>query len=227
LILAEAALHKAALRIVPQFVSSGLVGPDQQAGFEGAIRGVRRLRDTTLPWVLVLGAAIGWTLTDHPDLRADALSWAVDRDGTLGFGGWWASYVVRPLFIALLLAWLWRLLVVTYWFWRVGRLGLSLVPTHPDRTGGLAFVEKVPGAFAMVTFAVSAVLASRWAHDILHHDVSLQSLRLPAAAFVIIWTILLLLPLLALVPALLSARARAIPAYAALVGEQGRLLHRR
>jgi len=134
---------------------------------------------------------------------------------------------VRPLFIALLLAWLWRLLVVTYWFWRVGKLGLSLVPTHPDRTGGLAFVEKVPGAFAMVTFAVSAVLASRWAHEVLHHDVSLQSLRLPAAAFVILWTILLLLPLVALAPALISARARAIPTYAALVGEQGRLLHRR
>ncbi|HTN48497.1 MAG TPA: hypothetical protein VMK32_03615 [Burkholderiaceae bacterium] len=227
LILAESALHKAALRIVPQFLSSGLVGQDQRAGFEEVIRGVRRLRDATLPWVLVLGAAIGWTLTDHPDLRADALSWAVERDGTLGFGGWWVSYVVRPLFIALLLAWLWRLLVVTYWFWRVGKLGLSPVPTHPDRTGGLAFVEKVPGAFAMVTFAVSAVLASRWAHEVLHHDASLHSLRLPAAAFVILWTILLLLPLLALAPALLSARARAIPAYAALVGEQGRLVHRR
>ncbi len=36
-----------------------------------------------------------------------------------------------------------------------------------------------------------------------------------------------LLPLLALAPALMAARARAIPAYAALVGEQGRLVHRR
>jgi hypothetical protein len=227
LILAESALHKAALRIVPQFLSSGLVGSDQREGFEEAIRGARRLRDATLPWVLVVGAAIGWSLSDHPDLRADALSWAVDRDGTLGFGGWWMSYVVRPLFIALLLAWLWRLLVVTYWFWSVGKLGLSLVPTHPDRAGGLAFVEKVPGAFAMVTFAISSVLASRWAHEILHHDLSLQSLRLPAAAFLIIWTVLLLLPLVALAPALLGARARAIPAYAALVGEQGRLVRRR
>jgi hypothetical protein len=227
LILAESALHKAALRIVPQFLSSGLVGSDQRERFEEAIRGARRLRDATLPWVLVVGAAIGWSLSDHPDLRTDALSWAVDRDGTLGFGGWWMSYVVRPLFIALLLAWLWRLLVVTYWFWRVGKLGLSLVPTHPDRAGGLAFVEKVPGAFAMVTFAISSVLASRWAHEILHHDLSLQSLRLPAAAFLIIWTVLLLLPLVALAPALLGARARAIPAYAALVGEQGRLVRRR
>jgi hypothetical protein len=38
---------------------------------------------------------------------------------------------------------------------------------------------------------------------------------------------LLLLPLLALAPTLLAVRARAVPAYAALVGEQGRLVHRK
>ncbi len=38
---------------------------------------------------------------------------------------------------------------------------------------------------------------------------------------------LVLLPLFALAPTLIATRARAIPAYAALVGEQGRLVHRR
>jgi hypothetical protein len=104
---------------------------------------------------------------------------------------------------------------------------LALVPTHPDRTGGIAFVEKVPGAFALVTFAVTAVIASRWAHEIEFHAATLQSFKLPGALFIILWTLLALLPLLALAPALLAARARAIPAYAALVGEQGRLVHRR
>ena len=132
-----------------------------------------------------------------------------------------------PIFLALLLGWLWRMLLVAWWFWKVGRLGLALVPTHPDRTGGIAFVEKVPGAFALVTFAVTAVIASRWAHDIEFHGAMLQSFKLPGALFVVLWTLLALLPLLALAPALIAARARAIPAYAALVGEQGRLVHRR
>jgi hypothetical protein len=227
LILAESALHRATLHFVPQFLSSGLVGPEQGAAFEQVIHRVRRLRDSTLPWALVLGAALAWSIADQPDLRADAMSWAVGSDGTLGFGGWWMAYFVRPLFFALLLGWLWRLLLVTYWFWRVGKLGLALVPTHPDRTGGLAFVEKLPGAFSMVTFAVAAVIASRWAHDVLHHDALLQSFRQPAIAFLVLWTLLLLLPLLALAPVLLTARAQAIPAYSALVGEQGRLVHRR
>lgn len=160
-------------------------------------------------------------------MNDDALSWAVEGNGRLGFGGLWAAYVVRPIFLALVLGWLWRIILVAYWFWRVGRLDLALVPTHPDRAGGLAFVEKVPGAFAMVTFALSAILASHWAHEIVHHAATLQSFKLPAVGFVALWTLLMLLPLLALAPALAATRGRAIPAYAALVGEQGRLVHRR
>ena len=227
LVLAEAALHRAAWPLAAQFVSSGIVGPDQRAGFSRAIADIRRLRDSSLPWVFVLGAAISWSLADHPVVQDDALAWAIGSDGLLGFGGWWFAYVVRPIFLALVMGWLWRMLLVAYWFWRVGRLGLSLVPTHPDRTGGLAFVERVPGAFALVTLALSAVIASRWAHEVAFHDAALRSFMQPAIAFVVLWTLFALLPLLALVPTLAGARGRAIPAYSTLVGEQGRLVHRR
>jgi len=227
LILAEAEMHNAAKRMASQFVSSGVVGPRQRAGFNRAIDDVRRLRDGTLLWVLVFGAAIAWSVADQPAQHDDALAWAVNADGTLGFGGLWSAYVVRPIFLALVMGWLWRMVLVAYWFWRVGRLDLSLVPTHPDRTGGLAFVEKLPGAFAMVAFALSAVVSSRWAHEILYHDATLQSFKLTAAALVVVWSLFVLLPLFALAPALMAARGRAIPAYSALVGEQGRLVHRR
>ena len=43
----------------------------------------------------------------------------------------------------------------------------------------------------------------------------------------ILWTLFALLPLLALMPPLNAERHRAVPAYARLVGEQGRLVHRR
>jgi len=226
-ILAEASLHHAAQHILGQFRSSGVVSPELRDRFDATIAGIRRLRDASLPWVFVFGAAIAWSIFDQPTVRDDTMSWAVGADGSIGFGGLWYSYVVRPVFLALLLGWLWRILLVAWWFWKVGKLGLALVPTHPDRTGGIAFVEKVPGAFAMVTFALSAVIASRWAHEIEYHEATLQAFKLPGALFVILWTLLALLPLLALAPALIAARARAIPAYAALVGEQGRLVHRR
>lgn len=227
LILAEASLHKSAQHIVAQFRSSGAVGPELRDRFDATIAGIRRVRDASLPWIFVFGAAIAWSVVDQPAARDDSMSWAVEADCRLGFGGLWFAYLVRPVFLALLLGWLWRMLLVAWWFWKVGKLGLALVPSHPDRTGGVAFVEKVPGAFALVTFATTAVITSHWAHEIEFHAATLQAFKLPGAMFVILWTLLALLPLLALAPALVAARARAIPAYAALVGEQGRLVYRR
>ena len=226
-ILAEAALHRTGGVIARQFVSSGTVPAELVPRFEAVNRSMVRLRDASLPWVLAFGAAIATSIVDPPARSDDALSWAFDGSGGLGFGGWWAAYVARPIFVALVLGWLWRIALVTVWMWRVGKLGLSFVPTHPDRAGGIAFVEKLPGAFAHVTLALAAVPTSRWAHEILHHGASLASFRLPALAFAVLWTLLLLLPLLALAPALGGAKRRAAPAYAALVGEQGRLVHRR
>jgi hypothetical protein len=227
LILGEAALHATVLRMASQFVSSGIVPVAQQPALEATLRQVRRLRDSSLPWVLVLGVTLGWLLIDKPDAHQDALAWALSADGKLGFGGWWFAYVARPIFLALLLGWLWRIVLVAYWFWCVGRLELSLVPTHPDRAGGLAFVEKLPNAFELVTLAMSAVIASGWAHEITVHGTTLESYKLIAAAFVTLWTLFVLSPLLALAPALREARSRAVAAYSTLVGEQGRLVHRR
>lgn len=226
LILGEAGLHAATRRLLPQFLANGLVDDDTRPQFEAALRSARRWRDASLPWVLVLGAALGWSLVDHPDPHVDSLSWAL-VDGGLGFGGAWYAYVVRPLFVALLLGWLWRIVLVTVLFARIGRLGLDLVPTHPDRAGGLGFLEKLPGAFAPVTFALSAMLASRWAHEIAHHGQALEAFKLPAAGFVVAWTLLLLMPLVALMPALLAAKKAALPRYAVLVATQGRLVRRR
>jgi hypothetical protein len=91
----------------------------------------------------------------------------------------------------------------------------------------VALIEKLPGAFALVSVALSAMLASRWAHEILHHGASIAAYRHAVIVFVVVWALLLLLPLLAFAPALGRTRKQAIPAYSALVGRQGALVHRR
>ena len=226
LILAEPMLHRAARAIAARLAATAAT-PEARAAFDAAGRAVVRLRDATLPWVLLLGAAIAWSLADDPRTHGDAMAWALDADGSLGFGGAWFAYVVRPVFLALLLAWLWRIVLLGLWMGRVGRVNLTLVPTHPDRTGGVALVEKLPGAFALVSLALSAMLASRWAHEILHHGASLAGYRHVVIVFVILWSLLLLLPLLAFAPALGRTRKKAMLAYSALVGRQGELVHQR
>ena len=83
-ILAEGSLHHAAQHILAQFRSSGVVSPELRDRFDAAIAGVRRLRDASLPWVFVFGAAIAWTVVDQPTSRDDSMSWAIGADGSLG-----------------------------------------------------------------------------------------------------------------------------------------------
>ena len=201
--------------------------PAAQARLDGALSRLIRLGDASWPWLLIIGVAVAWSVADSPLRHGDTMAWAISADGSLAFGGWWFAYVSRPILVALQLAWLWRIGLIIAWFWRVGRVGLPLVATHPDRAGGIAFVAKLPGAFALVSLALSAMLSSRWVHDIVVHGASLGSFKHTAILFVVVWSLLLLLPLLALAPALAKVRARALAEYSTLVGQQGRLVHRR
>ena len=227
MILGDATLHAAGVRYLPQFIRNGLVDEAGRPAFDAVLRAVQRWRNAPLPWLLLVGVAVGWALVDPSATHTDEVSWALNTDRSLGFGGLWFAYVVRPLFVALLLGWLWRIGLLVRMFAHLGRLRLSLVPTHPDRAGGLGFVERLPGAFAPVSLAISATLASRWAHQIVYHGQTLSELKLPAAAFVIVWSLILLSPLLPLMRIMRLTRRAALGSYAAMVAEQGRLVQRR
>jgi len=227
LIVGEATLHLIGVRYLPQFVRSGIVDEVTRPRFDAVLREVRQWSDASLPWLLMICVAIAWTLADRAGSRAHEMSWAFDKNGSLEFGGLWFVYVVRPIFVAQLLGWLWRIVLLTVLFARIGRLGLSLVPSHPDRAGGLWFVEFVPAGFAPVGLAIAAMLASRWAHQIIYHGQTLASLKLPAAMFAIVWSLLLLAPLVPLIRVMRAAKRAALGSYAAMVAEQGRLVRSR
>ena len=227
LILAEGVALRTTVAMARQFVRNGLVTEAQRGAFAALLRGVARLRDSSLPWVVVLGLTLAWVIADPADPHNDALSWAVDGAGNLGFGAWWFAYVARPIFSVLVLGWLWRMVVVFILFRRISKLDLDLVPTHPDRAAGLGFLEFYPGAFALVTFAVAAVVGSGWAHDIVYHGERVESMIPPLALFTDVWTFLLLSPLLAFTPKLMATKRQARLDYGRMVGEQGSLVRRR
>ena len=162
--------------------------------------------------------------------QSHEITWAVDGEGIsqhLGFGAWWFLYVGRPIYLVLLLCWLWRVVLLFLLFGRIAKLNLSIVPTHPDRAGGLGFLERFPKAFVLVALATSAVLASRWAHDVIYHGVTVQSLRMPMIAFVILVVVLFVSPLFMFIGPLFRARKRALLDYGALIGRHGRLVRER
>ncbi|MBS1213776.1 MAG: hypothetical protein H6R26_2393 [Proteobacteria bacterium] len=231
LILGEGTAHALTTRLIPCFQTSGLVREGQREAFREILLGMVRLRNSTLPWV-VIAAIIAAALGIQPTHEAEhELVWSNVSAGQesfqLGFGGWWTAYVARPVFIALICAWIWRLVLLFLLLKRVAALDLAIVPTHPDRAGGLGFLEKLPMAFSLFAFALSAVIASRLAHEVIYHGVHVQSLKAQVGLFLVVLILLCLAPLIVFIPVLARAKRRALIDYGALVGEHGRLVHRR
>ncbi|HEY8153679.1 MAG TPA: hypothetical protein VII72_06075 [Myxococcota bacterium] len=226
-VIAEGVAHSLTTRLIPHFVRSGLVSEADRPRLREVLTSVAKLRDRVLPWALILGMAVAVQAIQSGE--SHELVWAGDAaaPASLGFGGWWFAWVARPVFLALLFGWLWRLVLLCVLFRRIAGLDLALVPTHPDGAGGLGFLEAAPAMFSPVVFGISAVLASRWAHDVLYHAVHVDTLRLQMIAVVVLALLLFLTPLLLWSAPLRACKRRALLDYGTLVGEHGRLVRRR
>ena len=216
--------------LMPYFVKSGIIQDDGRAQFVEILRGTERLRDAWPVWAGILGLIIVTVLSGTDTGHLHELIWASDDDGgrpRFGFGAWWFLYVLRPLALWLLLAWVWRLIVCFVLLWRISRMPLHFVPTHPDRAAGLGFLEDIPIIFSPVIFAVSAILASRWGHEVMYHGVDVYSFAIPLGVYVATLLILFLGPLIVFTGKLRQLKRRSLADYGTLVGQHGRLVRRR
>ena len=112
--------------------------------------------------VLVYGFGVIWR--DY--IAVDASTWmAAPSAGTgsavatLSLAGWWHAVVSLPVCQFLLVRWYFRVIIWVRFLWHVSRINLKLVPTHPDRVGGLGFLANTVYAFTPVLLAHGVLLA--------------------------------------------------------------------
>ncbi|WP_338299969.1 hypothetical protein [Pandoraea sputorum] len=197
--------------------------------FRRQLARMSRLRDRALPWVIMLGATIAWSTTRALLGDAEDVAWMNHgtRVADISFGGWWFVLVIRPLFTVMLLAWLWRACLLFILLFRIGKLPLALVPSHPDRVGGLSFVERMAFIFSPVAFAISAVIAASFAHEVVYHGASAVQMKTLLIATAALISVTFLLPLLPLAMPLGRLKRRANFEYGSLVAHHDRLVHER
>ena len=225
-IIAEGMMHSTLTALLPRLVSSGVVPPPQQDKLRSVLTGVARLRDSVLPWLAIVAVLTSFLLLSAPDELPHELAWARNQSD-MGFSAWWYLYVGRTIFLTLLLAWLWRLVLLFILFKRIAGLELSLVPTHPDRCAGLGFMAKIPVMFVPVVLGISSVFASGWAHQIVYHDVAIASLRNEIIVFVVILPLLCVAPFLSFLGLMLRTKKQGLLDYGDLIGRHGRLVRER
>lgn len=226
LIYGERVAHSVMKRVLPRFVSSGMITEEKVPAFQGVVIGMLRLRDSALPWVLIGGVILAAILIPQTSRQLAELNWAREGHG-LGFGGWWYLCVSRPLLQIFLFAWLWRIVLVTILLRRIVKLGLEPVPSHPDGLGGMGFIESLPLGFLPMAFAMSCILSGQAAHDVIYHGVHVVSLRMQGIGLGVVALALCLAPLLVLVPVLKKTKRKALAEYGDFTAWHERLVHRR
>jgi hypothetical protein len=100
--------------------------------------------------------------------------------------------------------------------WQVSRLDLNLVPTHPDRAGGLGFLSNALFAFIPLAAAFGAMLAGNLAARIFYAGAKLPEFKMQIATAVIALVVIFVGPLLVFAPRIAQAKRRGLLEYGAV-----------
>ena len=182
LIAGEVVAHRRMRRIPRLFLDRGLIPDSARPRFIAAIDSAMRLRNSLTVEVVMLAIVyiVGVGFFYRTKLALDVPSWyrtTVDGSVERSLAGWWLACVSLPLFQFLLLRWYFRLFVLARFLWQVSRLELKIVPTHPDRCGGLGFLASMRHAFAPLLLAEGTLLAGVMANRIFYSGATLVDFK--------------------------------------------------
>jgi hypothetical protein len=221
LIAAELVVHQRMRSLALAFRERNLVSDAAAAQLDAAVASAYRLRNSVTAEVLLIAIVyvVGVTIIWRQYVALDAATWyATPAAGgsDLTLAGVWYGYVSLPIFQFLLCRWYFRIFIWARLLWQVSRIELQLVPTHPDRVGGLGFLATTSYAFVPLLMAHGALLAGNLATQIFHAGASLTQFRLEILLLVILMVILVVGPLLVFAPQLAAARRTGLREYGTL-----------
>jgi hypothetical protein len=217
-------------QIARHFIDAGIVTARDRPRFDAIIAHSRRLLNSaSVELVVVVLAYLAIIVLTHTFPTEDIPLWhKASGDGAgYSWAGWWHALVSAPVALVLLLGWLWRILIWGLFLFRVSRLDLQLVPTHPDLLGGLQFVGLSLRAFLLLSFAISTSAAGGIAQRVLYTGTSFFSFIYVIVAVVVLSLLLFVGPVLVFGGKLVEARRRGIIAYGGLAGAVGRELEKK
>ena len=221
LIVAELIVHRRMRLVVQQFRDRHLIPDHALSRFQAAIAAAFRLRNSVLAevsliaFVYFVGVVVFW----RHYVAISAATWYATPapDGLkLSLTGMWYAYVSLPIFQFLLVRWYYRVFIWGRFLWQVSRIELSLVPTHPDRVGGLGFLSNVAYAFTPLAVAHGVMVAGPIANRIFYTGAKLTDFRVEIVVLVVFMACVILSPFLVFAPQLAAAKRTGLREYGTL-----------
>ncbi len=209
-------------QIIRYLPDSGIIDSSEQARYAMLVASVRRLMTSRVIGVILLILAYVATVVIGPRYYAPTEStWVAPITASghhISAAGWWRTLVSQPLFLLIVGTLVWRLTLWTYFLWKVSRFNLRLLPSHPDRRGGLGFIPATVRAFPPLAFAIGAIIAGNVATWVAFEGHPKAEVKYAMAAAVIIVVVMLVGPLMVFGPVLYRLRTEGVYKY-------GRLMH--
>ncbi len=221
LLAAEVIAYQRLGRVVPSFLRRGLILDSERPKFDAIVESIRRARESKIAEVLLLvfvyGFGVRYIWLTHLVMPGE--TWYAVHTGAvrhLTAAGWWYALISLPLWQFLLVRWYYRLVLWAILLWRISRLDLQLIPTHPDRCGGLGFLTTATRGFSTLLIVHGTLVAGTLANRIHYQDAKLSSFRIDIGVFVAIMLLMVLGPLIVFMPSLTRLRRRGLFEYGGL-----------
>jgi len=202
LIGAELLVHRRMRPLAKQFLDRRLVPDGAISRFDAALASAARLRNSVIAEVLLIALVygVGVLIVWRHNVALDTATWYATPSSNgglqLSLAGRWYGYVSLPFFQFLLIRWYFRIVIWARFLWQASRIRLNLVPTHPDRVGGLGFLAILTSAFVPLALAHGALLAGQIADRIFFLKAGLAEFKAEIAIMAVFMLLLALGPLL-------------------------------
>lgn len=234
-VLAEPIIEASTRGVARQFVSCGIIRPEDIQPLSRLHARIKALRTSFWPDIVCITVAYTLSLAILvPEFGSKPLpTWHVQdyaRWRTLSWAGGWEFLVALPVLNYMWLRFVWKILLWIYYLRRASRMHLDLHPTHADLTGGIGFISNAQGQFAIfiLAYGISNIAATvGYEITILHYDLSTMPVWGPLLGFTIGAPLLFTLPLFMFTKQLYRSKQRALALYRRRVTEHSRQVEAR
>jgi hypothetical protein len=208
-------LMESKFRMIVSQVREDLIAPSDLSRFDETVGWLIRLRDSMLPELAIAALVclhIALSFTGKISLGGP---WAIEG-AYLSPAGWYYTVVSQLIYQFLVGLCLWKWLLWTFFLFKLSRMNLQLMVSHPDKHAGIGFLGMSTVAFAPIAFAVAAAVGATWRYEILYAGAHLLSFKLPAILLLVLVLLIAVGPLLFFVPKLAPLRRKGILQYGSL-----------